>query len=151
VEALGQRRSDGEGLEARLRLISVLFFAVGIAVLLVTVNTPLRFDEDVGAGNRATLNALSAFAVVFGLGILVFPWRRFGRDAFAVVPVMGTALIALVIAFSGGFDSFGYRFFVLVAVLYGLYFSVPVILLGMLGVVAAGASRCSTSRTSWSS
>jgi hypothetical protein len=61
---------------------------------------------------------------------------------------MATVFTALVIVFSGGFDSFGYRFFVLVAVLYGLYFSVPVILLGMLGVVAAGASRCSTSRTS---
>jgi len=57
-----------------------------------------------------------------------------------MVPVVATALIALVIAFSGGFDSFGYRLFVLVAVFYGLYFSVHVILLGMFGVVAAGAS-----------
>ena len=137
---MGERRDNGEGLEARLRLISVLFFAVGVAVLLVTVNTPLRFDEDIGEGGRAALNALSAFAVVFGLGILVFPWRRFGRNAFAVVPVMATALIALVIALSGGFDSFGYRFFVLVAVFYGLYFSVRMILLGMFGVVVAGAS-----------
>jgi hypothetical protein len=148
VEALGERRGNGETLEARLRLISVPFFAVGVAVLLVAVNTPLRFDEDVGAGGRAALNAISAFAAAFALGILVFPWRRFGRNAFAVVPVMATVFTALVIVFSGGFDSFGYRFFVLVAVLYGLYFSVPVILLGMLGVVAAGASRCSTSRTS---
>jgi hypothetical protein len=79
----------------------VLFFAVGVAELLVTVNTPLRFDEDIGAAGRAALNALSAFAVVFGLGVLVFPWRRFGRNAFAVVPVVAAALIALVIAFSG--------------------------------------------------
>jgi len=59
VEALGGGKGDSEGLEARLRLISVLFFAVGVAVLLVAVNTPLRFDENFGAGDRATLNVLT--------------------------------------------------------------------------------------------
>ena len=71
MEAFGESRGNGEGLEARLRLIFVLFFAVGVAVLLVTVNTPLRFDEDIGAIGRAALNALSAFAGAFGLGIYV--------------------------------------------------------------------------------
>jgi len=56
---LGGGKGDSEGLEARLRLISVLFFAVGVAVLLVAVNTPLRFDENFGAGDRATLNVLT--------------------------------------------------------------------------------------------
>lgn len=137
---MGGWRGEGAGFEARLRLISVIFFAVAVVVLAVTVNTPLRFDENVGAAGRASLNVISALAAVFGLGVLAFPWRRFGRNAFAVVPVMATVFIALVIAFSGGFDSFGYRFFVLVAVFYGLYFPLYVILLGMLGVVAAGAS-----------
>jgi hypothetical protein len=64
---------------------------LAVAVLLVAVNTPLRFDEDVGAGGRAALNAISAFAAAFGLGMLVFLWRRFGRNAFPVAPVVATS------------------------------------------------------------
>ena len=121
VGSLGTRVGGGKGLGARLRLISVLFFAVTAAVLLVAANTALRFDGDVGGQEgRAALNVISALVAALALGIVVFPWQRFGRNAFAVVPVLATVLISLVVRFSGGFDSFGYRFFVLVAVLYGL-------------------------------
>ena len=69
----------------------MVFFAGGVAVLLVAINMPLRFDEDADAGGRAALNAISASAAAFGLGMLVFPWRRFRRNAFAVAPVAATS------------------------------------------------------------
>ena len=47
---MGERRGSGEGLDARLRSISALFFVVSVAVLLVSASTPLRFDEDIGEG-----------------------------------------------------------------------------------------------------
>ena len=112
-----------------------------VAVLLVSANiTTLSFHEDISTQGREALNAVAALTAMMALGILVFPWQRYGRNAFAVVPALGTAAIAFVIVFSGGFDSFGYRFFVLIAVFYGLYFSVRILVLGMAGVVVAGAS-----------
>jgi GGDEF domain-containing protein len=52
-------------------------------VLLVTVNTPLRFDEDIGAGGRAALNAMPAFATAFALGRYVV--ARYGGEEFVVL------------------------------------------------------------------
>jgi hypothetical protein len=80
---LGERRGNGEGLEARPRPISVLYFAIGVAALLVAVNTPLKIDEDIGAGARAVLKMISAFATAFGLGIFVI--ARYRNEEFVVL------------------------------------------------------------------
>ncbi len=78
---MNKRRCNSEGLEARP--ICVLFFAVGVAVLLVAVNTPLRLDEGIGAGGRGALYAISAFATAFALGIYVV--ARYGGEEFVVL------------------------------------------------------------------
>lgn len=127
------------GFDARLRLISVLFFAISVAMMLVVANTSLTRDDDPEV-DRAALNAIAAAGAVVALAIQVFPWRRYPRDAFFVVPAAATLLLASCIYFSGGWDSFAYRLYVLVAVFYGLYFPLRLILLGMSGVVLAGAS-----------
>jgi GGDEF domain-containing protein len=61
----------------------VLFIAVGVAVLLVAVNTPLRLDEGIGVGGRAALYAISAFATAFALGIYVV--ARYGGEELVVL------------------------------------------------------------------
>jgi len=55
-----------------------VLFAVGVAVPLVAVDTPLRFDEDVGADGRAALNEISAFATALGIYVVA----RYGRAEF---------------------------------------------------------------------
>ncbi len=57
----------------------MLFFAVGVAVLLVAVNTSLRF----GAGGRAALYAISAFATASAVGTYVV--ARYVGEEFVVL------------------------------------------------------------------
>ncbi len=57
----------------------MLYISVGVALLLVAVNTSLRF----GAGGRAALYAISAFATAFALGIYVV--ARYGGEEFVVL------------------------------------------------------------------
>ena len=147
---MGRRREEGEGLEARLRLISLLFFAVGVAVLSVTVNTPLRSDEDVGASGRRRSTRSRPLPPRSGWYPGV-PVEAFRANAFAVVPVMATVFIALIIEFSGGFDSLGFRFFVLVAICTGFTSRCGASYLGWPGSWRPERAPCSTSRTSWSS
>ena len=127
-------------LDARLRLIALLFYAVGIFVVLAVANTPLSSDEDYAELNRAGLNAVAIVAGLFALGSLAIPWERIGRNAFAVMPTAGSVFLGLCVYYSGGWDSFAYLLFVLVSVFYGLYFSARVAALGMVGAVLAGAS-----------
>ncbi len=76
---MSKRRCNSEGLEARP--ICVLFFAVGVAVLLVAVNTSLRF----GAGSRAALYAISAFATASAVGTYVVA-RYVGEEFVVLLP-----------------------------------------------------------------
>ena len=125
--------------DAWLRLISLLFFAISVSVVIVIANTPLTRDDDPEV-NRTALNTIAASGAIVALAIQVFPWRRYPRSAFFVVPAAATLLLASCIYFSGGWDSFAYWLYVLVAVFYGLYFPLRLILLGMYDVVLAGAS-----------
>ena len=76
---MNKRRCNSEGLEARP--ICVLFFAVGVAVLLVAVSTSLRF----GAGGRAALYAISAFATASAVGTYVVA-RYVGEEFVVLLP-----------------------------------------------------------------
>ena len=104
----------------------------------MVANTSLtRDDPEV---ERAALNTIAAAGAVVAMAIQVFPWRNYPRNAFFVVPAAATLLLASCIYFSGGWDSFAYRLYLLVAVFYGLYFPLRLILLGMSGVVLVGVS-----------
>ena len=98
---LGREEGRREGFDARLHSVFALFFVASVAVLLVSDNTPLRFNEGIGEGDRVGLNAVAVLMSAATLGILAFPRQRFGRNAFAVVPAPGTVAIAFVVAFSG--------------------------------------------------
>ena len=134
-----ERGRDG-GFDARLRLMALLFLTVGAAMAFVMATTPLRFDSENAGTEPLALEVLAAALLVLGLSTLVFPWHRFGRNAFFVVPAAATVLMALVIRYSGVWDSFGYELLVLVCVFYGLYFDRWTSTVGVLGVVVAGMS-----------
>ena len=114
--------SEAVGFDARLRLFSSLFFAVGISMALVIFNTTLIRDDNPEGMDSAAVNAIAAAGATVALTVPFIPWHRCPRDAYFVVPVAATLLIALCTYFSGGWDSFAYRLYVLVALLYGLYF-----------------------------
>ena len=132
--------SGAPDFDARLRLISLLLFAVGISMALVVANTPLTRDDNPEGVDRAALNAIAAAGATVALAVQFLPWRRYPRDAFFVVPVAATLLIALCTYSSGGWDSFACRLYVLVALLYGLYFPARLVVLGVCGILLAGAS-----------
>ena len=77
--------------------------------------------------------------VAVTLTVTIFPWHRYPRATFFVIPTMGTLLRTPCVFFSGGWDSFAYRLYVLPAVFYGLYFSPRLAALRTCAVVLAGA------------
>ena len=135
---MGGRR-DGEGLEEGLRLVALVFYVVGVFVVLATVNRPLSADEDLRGTNRGALNALAAAAVVSAFATFYAPWRRLPRDVFFAGPAAGVVLISVCASFSGGWDSFAYVLYVLPASFFGLYFPSKATA-GLCFLVLSGAS-----------
>ena len=129
MEDLGERgvrkiagRSADEGLEEGLRLIALVFYVVGMFVVLAVVNTPLIADEDFRGVDRTALNVVAAVAVMSAFATVYAPWHRLPRDAFFAVPAAGVVLISACVFFSWGWDSFAYVLYVLPASFFGLYF-----------------------------
>lgn len=136
---LGPRGDQAQGgFEVRLRLMALLFLGVGAFMTLIVANTSLRFDNEYAGADGPALDALGTALSVLGLAVLVFPWHRFGRRTFFVVPAAATVVMALIIAYSGAWDSFGYELLVLVCAFYGLYFDRWTAAAGVVGVVVAG-------------
>ena len=71
VNVEGRRGSDG--LEVNLRLIALVYFVVGMLVVLMVANTPLSADEDFWGTDRGALNALTAVAAVLAVATLIVP------------------------------------------------------------------------------
>ena len=67
-------KNAGEGLEEGLRLIALVFYVVGVFVVLAVVNTPLVADQDFRGANRVALNAIAR------------PWFRVRDDLRPLVP-----------------------------------------------------------------
>ena len=133
----GQRGQGG--LEGGLRLIALVFYAVGVIVVLAVANTSLAADEDFSGTNRMALSVVAGCAVILAAATLFLPWRRLPRDAFFVVPAAGTVLIAACTYYSEGWNSFAYGLYVLAASFFGLYFPYRV-KLGMTFLLLAGSS-----------
>ncbi len=132
-------RRGGEGLEGNLRLIALVFYVVGMLVVLMVANTPLSEDEDFRGTDRGAPNALTAVAAILAVVTLVVPWRRLPRDAFFAVPAAGAVLISVCSYYAEGWDSFAHGLYVLPASFFGLYFPHRV-KTGLIFLTLAGAS-----------
>lgn len=121
-------------------MIAVLFYAVGIFILLLTTNTGVYGGTDAGNINRTAINLVSGFAAVVMVVILLFPWKRFSRETFFVVPTVGTVIISVCVYYSGGWESFPYALYAFAAVFCGIYFRPRLATLGIILNVVAGAT-----------
>jgi len=121
-------------------MIAVVFYLVGIAVLLLTANTGVYDGAGAGGINRAAINVVSGFAVVVVVVTLLFPWERFRREAFFVVPALGTVVISVCVYYSGGWESSPYSLYAFAAVFCAIYFRPLLATLGITLNVVAGAT-----------
>lgn len=118
--------------DRRMRLSIVLAFLGGSLIhLLVTLLAP-----DNVYGGPAFAFGMVGLGVASGIGIALLPWRRYGRDLFAVVLLYSALLIAGLIYSTGGADSPFGLVFLLITISTGLYKSTH------LAVLIAGA--CAT-------
>lgn len=121
------------GFDDRLRYVSTALFAAGMLAILLVANTGVVGPEDV---NRAALNWVVAAAGASILIVLLFPWRRYGRNLFLAAVVDGLGLVAFTIYFSGGWESPFFPFYFFVVVFSALYFppgvAAPTVLLAVL-------------------
>ena len=115
--------------DRRMRLSIVLaFFGGSLVHLLVTLLAP---DSVYGGPTFAI--AMVIIGIASGFGIALLPWRRYGRDLFAIVLLYAALLIAGLVYSTGGADSpFGLAF-LLITISTGLYKS------NYLTVLIAGA------------
>jgi len=100
-----------------MRLSIILaFFGGSIIHLLVALLAP---DDVYGGRNFAF--GMVVLGVVSGLGIAFLPWRRYGRDLFAVVLLYSALLAAGLIYSTGGANSPFGLVFLLITISTGLY------------------------------
>jgi diguanylate cyclase (GGDEF)-like protein len=103
--------------DRRMRLAIVLaFFGGSLLHLLVALVAP-----DTVYGGRTFAFGMVALGIASGLGIAVLPWRRYGRDLFAVVLLYAASLIAGLIYSTGGAESPFGLVFLLITISTGLY------------------------------
>ena len=103
--------------DRRMRFALILaFFGGSLAHLLVALLAP-----DLISGGRDFAFAMVILGVVSGFGIALLPWRRYGRDLFAVVLLYSAFLIAGLIYSTGGTDSPFGLVFLLITIFTGLY------------------------------
>lgn len=114
----------------RVRKLSALLFVIGVGLVLATMHAP-----SVQPIARLPIYVLLVSALIAGGIVYIFPWRRFHPNLFLVVGAVANAMIALLIALSGGRDSIYFPLFVFVVVASGAYYTaVP------LAIVTAMAS-----------
>lgn len=118
--------------DRRMRLSSILaFFGGSLIHLLVALFAP---EAVYGGPNFAF--AMVILGVTSGLGVALLPWRRYGRDLFAIVLLYAALLIAGLVYSTGGATSPFGLVFLLITISTGLYKSTR------LTVLIAGA--CAT-------
>src|SRR2546428_9465814 len=76
----------------RVRKLSALLFVVGVCLVFATILTPSALPVQ-----RTPVYALLVAALIAGLAVRLFPWRRFHPNLFLVVGAVATAMIALLI------------------------------------------------------
>lgn len=54
----------------------MLFYSVGILVLVLAANTGIYSGPDAGDMNRTAINVIASIESLAVLGILVFPWKN---------------------------------------------------------------------------
>jgi len=103
--------------DRRMRLAIVLaFFGGSLIHLLVALFAP---DSVYGGPDFAFRMVI--LGVASGVGIALLPWRRYGRDLFAVVLLYSALLITGLIYSTGGADSPFGLVFLLITISTGLY------------------------------
>ncbi|HEY3108770.1 MAG TPA: GAF domain-containing sensor histidine kinase [Chloroflexota bacterium] len=109
----------------RIRRLSALLYLVSVAIVLVASAVPSSLPID-----RPAVYALLAVAVGTGALVYWFPWRQFHPSWFLLVGISASAMIALLIALTGGRGSIFFPLFVFVVVASGAYYSTgPLIVL----------------------
>src|SRR4051812_40301530 len=93
--------------DTRVRRMSVPIYAVAIAGTLLVANLPLDLPAidlmfNLPASHRQALNVITLPALLSLVAVWFFPWHRFHRLLFLIMTASGTALVALAVAFSGG-------------------------------------------------
>jgi diguanylate cyclase (GGDEF)-like protein len=113
------RAADRPGFDEGFRRISAVPFGIGIAIVLVLANADLVQTPEV---NRSALNWVALVAALSIFLVLFFPWHRFDRNLFMLVGMLGTALVAAAVYFSGGWHSRLIALYVLVVAFCAAYF-----------------------------
>src|SRR5689334_5556992 len=110
---MADSRAPTTDFDARVRRTCVPIYAVAIASTWLSANLPLGLP----AINQRALNIISLPALLSLAAVWYFPWHRFHRLLFLIMTASGAALVALAVAFSGGWRS-PLAIFYLLAVLF---------------------------------
>ncbi|HET8628398.1 MAG TPA: EAL domain-containing protein [Thermomicrobiales bacterium] len=122
-------------MDHHLRRSSAILYAVGLAVGLFVNNTPL------GRGfNRLGINLLAVCALLSILAVWYVPWRRYHRDCFALVTGSAIAIVAVLVPWSGGWQSPFTAYYFFIVVFAALYYRPPLALALGLAVTLAWLS-----------
>lgn len=113
--------------DTRVRRTCVPIYAVAIVSTLLVANVPIRkpaidFMLNFAIADRRALNVITLPALLSLVAVWFFPWHRFHRLLFLVMTVSGTVLVALAVAFSGGWHSPLRAFYVLVILFNAAYY-----------------------------
>jgi diguanylate cyclase (GGDEF)-like protein len=105
--------------DTRVRRTCVPIYAVAIASTLLVTNLPIQLPAidlmlNLSVTERHALNLIILSALLSLVAVWFFPWHRFHRLFFLTMTVSGTTLVALAVAFSGGWHSPLALFYVLV-------------------------------------
>jgi signal transduction histidine kinase len=102
----------------RIRRLSALLFVVSVAIVFAVVQVPSQLPSD-----PPRIYALLAVALATAAGVYWFPWRRVDPNWFLVVGTSASAMIAMLIALSGGRESIFFPLFVFVVVASAAYYA----------------------------
>jgi diguanylate cyclase (GGDEF)-like protein len=131
--------------DTRVRRTCVPIYAVAIASTLLVANLPFNLPAidlllNLSDTNRWALNLITLPALLSLVAVWFFPWHRFHRLLFLTMTVSGTILVALAVAFSGGWHSTLRVFYVLVILFNAAYYPRRLALLLDYGIVLCSLS-----------
>lgn len=103
--------------DLKLRRLLIIAYILGSPLYVIaSVLWPHLISGDI-----AIARAVSVCTFLFGLAMPFLPWKRFGRNLFIAIQIVGLFLIAWMIFITGGSQSSFMSFYIVITMTAGLY------------------------------